>query len=84
MVRPARPPVGAAEVASKRLLELWPGVDGPRLEAVEPHPRGPLQHERDVANRHALVAAGDVDGHGVVDQPILGVGFAVVLGGVAR
>ena len=76
--------VRAGEVAHEGGLEVDPGVDAVGLQAVQPSLSRTLQHERDIANRDALVAAGDPDCDRVVGEPVFWLDVGGVLGSIAR
>ena len=78
------PLVGAGEVADEYFSEINPVVDAAGLQAVEPRPSNALKHERDILHGNALVAVRYADGCGVVDQPVLRLHGAGVLGRVSR
>src|SRR4051812_33385131 len=59
--------VRTREVADESLGEVNPTVDAAGLQAVQPCPGRALEHERNVLDGDALVAACYVDGGGVVD-----------------
>src|SRR3954464_3883736 len=83
LARFGRSLVRAGEVTDKGLGEVDPAVDAARLQAVQPCPGRALEHERNVLDGDALVAVCDVDGGGVVNQPILRLHGAGVLGGIS-
>ena len=78
------PLVGAGEVADEDLGEINPAVDAAGLQAVQPCPGSALKHERDVFHGNAFVAVCYIDGRGVVDQPVLRLHGAGVLGCISR
>ena len=71
------------EVADEDFREVQPAVDVVGLEAVEPGACRALQHERDVLHGYAHVAIRYADSGRVVDEPILWLHRAVVLGRVS-
>ena len=80
----SRPLVRAGEIADECFGEINPAVDDAGLQAVQPRPGRALEHERDVLHGNALVAVGDADSCGVVDEPVLRLHGAGVLGCVSR
>ena len=78
-----RPLVCAGEVADEGFSEINPAVDAEGLQAVKPRPGCALKHERDVLHNNALVAVCYADVRGVVDQPVLRLHRAGVLGRIS-
>ena len=66
-----------ASVKSTQLLMLRV------LQTVQPCPSCALEHERDVLHSNTLVAVRYDDGRGVVDQPVLRLHGASVLGRIS-
>ena len=83
LARFGRPLIRAGEVANEGFREINPVVDVAGLQAVQPCPGRALEHERNVLHSNALVAVRDADGCGVVDQPVLRLHRAVVLGRIS-
>src|SRR4051812_26180791 len=67
LARLGRSLVRVREVADESLGEVDPAVDAAGFQAVQPCPSRALEHERNVLDGDALVAACYVDGGGVVD-----------------
>ena len=84
LARFGRSLVHASEVADEGFGEINPTVDVAGLQAVQPCPGYALEHERDVHHGNMLVAVCDADGYGVVDQPVLRLHGAGVLGRISR
>ena len=82
--RGGRPLVRAGEVADEGFGEINLAIDAAGLQAVKPRPGCALEHEQDVLHGNALVAIRYADGSGVVDQPVLRLHGAGVLGRVSR
>ena len=83
LARFGRPLVRAGEVADEDFSEIYPAIDAAGLQAVQPCPGRALEHERNVLHSNTLVAVCYVDGRGVVDQPVLRLHGAGVLGCVS-
>ena len=84
LARLGRPLVRAGEVADECFSEVNPTVDAAGLQAVQPCPGRALEHERKVLHGNALVAVRDSNGGGVVDQLVLQLHRAGVLGCISR
>ena len=78
-----RPLVRVGEVADEGFSEINPAVDAAGIQVVKPRPGCALKHEWDVLHSNALVAVRYADGHGVVDQPVLLLHEAGVLGRIS-
>src|SRR3954465_14695422 len=83
LARFGRSLVRAREVTDESLGEFDPTVDAAGLQAVQPCPGCALEHERNILHGNALVAVRYADGCGVVNQPVLWLHGAGVLGGIS-
>ena len=77
------PLVRASEVADEGFSEIYTVVDAAGLQAVQPCPGGALEHERNILHGNALVTVCYAHGPGVVDQPVLRLHGAGVLGRIS-
>ena len=75
--------VRAGEVADEYFDEVDSAVDAARLQAVQPCPGRALEHERNVFYGDTLVAVRYVDSRRIVNQPVLWLHGAGVLGRVS-
>ena len=83
LARLGRTLVRACEVADECIGEVDPAIVVAGLQAVQPCPGRALEHERNILHGNALVAVRDADGRGVVDQPVIRLHGAGVLGRVS-
>ena len=79
LARATRVLVSGGEVADELPFEVHPAVHAALGQAVQPSSRCALEHEGRVAHRQPQVAACNVDGGRVVDQPIFWLRCAVIL-----
>ena len=75
--------VRAREVADEGLGEVDPAVDAAGLQAVQPCPGRALEHEWNIPYGNSLVAVRYINGRGVINQRVLRLHGAGVLGRVS-